>query len=87
MKKSKKPEVVPEVVEAPKLSDVFPAKVVQQAKNPQWIYCIAVNKDRGKIAAIIPRRLADKLVGKVVLIEAISDNLGTSYRYVEGQPH
>lgn len=87
MKKPKKTEVVPEVVEAPKLSDVFPAKVTQQAKNPQWIYCIAVNKDRGKIAAIIPRRLTDKLVGKVVLIEAISDNLGTSYRYVEGQPH
>lgn len=87
MKKSKKIEVVPEVVEAPKLSDVFPAKVIQQAPNLQWIYCVPVSRDLGKIAAIIPRRFSNKLVGKIVLIEAISDSLGTSYRYVEEQAH
>jgi hypothetical protein len=90
MKKKVKAPVadIPVVEEAPpKQTDVFKVKVVQQAKNPQWVYCICNERDLGRIAAIIPRRLTNKLVGKYVLIEAISDANGTSYRYVEGQPH
>ena len=87
MKKSKKLETKEEPMEAPKLSDIFQAKVMQQAKNPQWVYCVAIGRDLGKIAVIIPRRLTDRLIGKVITIEAISDDIGTSYRYVEGQPH
>lgn len=85
MKKLKKIENVEP--ESPKQESVFVVKVLQQARNPQWIYCQAIGKDMGKIPAIIPRRLTNKLVGKQVLIEAISDNVGTTYRYVENQPH
>lgn len=85
MKKSK--EVVKPVQppEPPKKETTFMAKVIQQAKNPQWVYCIAIGKDLGKIPAIIPRRLTGKLEGKLIMLEAISDANGTSYRLVEGQ--
>jgi hypothetical protein len=79
---------IPEpVFEDPKKTDIFLAKVVQQAKNPQWVFCVAPGKDLGKIAVVIPRRFTGKLEGKFVQVEAISDSTGTSYRYVEGQPH
>lgn len=83
----KKTVAKPIVEEDPKLTDVFLAKVLQQALNPQWVYCVGIGKDIGKIAVAIPRRLSGKLDGKMVMVEAISDTSGTSYRYVEGQPH
>jgi|DEB19_MinimDraft_3_1074340.scaffolds.fasta_scaffold114211_2 hypothetical protein len=94
MKKKIKPTVkapiedIPEpVMEDPQKTDIFLAKVVQQAKNPQWVFCVAPGKDLGKIAVAIPRRLSGKLEGKFIQVEAISDSTGVSYRYVEGQPH
>lgn len=94
MKKKIKPTVkapvkdIPEpVLEDPKKTDIFLAKVVQQAKNPQWVFCVAPGKDLGKIAVVIPRRFHGKLEGKFIQVEAISDSTGVSYRYVEGQPH
>lgn len=82
------PEAIPESIpEAPKQTDVFKAKVLQQAKNPQWVFCVASGRDLGKINVAIPRRLTGKLVDKFIQVEAISDSTGISYRYVEGQPH
>lgn len=80
------PVIVP-IVEEPKQTNIFAAKVLKQANNPQWVYCVAVGQDIGRIHVAIPRRLTDKLVGKNIQVEAISDITGTSYRYVEGQPH
>jgi hypothetical protein len=80
------PVIVP-VVEEPKQTDVFTAKVLRQANNPQWVYCTAVGRDLGCIHVAIPRRLTQKLVNKNIQVEAITDQSGTSYRYVEGQPH
>lgn len=85
MKKVKKPEKVEP--DSPKQESVFVAKVLQQAKNPQWAYCTAIGKDLGKLAVVIPRRLTGKLIGKQILVEAITDNVGTTYRYAENQPH
>lgn len=81
-------EDIPEpVLDDPKKTDIFLAKVLQQAKNPQWVYCLAPGKDSGKIAVVIPRKFSGKLEGKLIQVEAISDSTGVSYRYVEGQPH
>ena len=77
-------EVIPVV---PKLDRTFKATVIAQAPNPQWVYVKSPEADGGKLAVIIPRRLTNKLTGKPILIEAISDHTGTSHRYVEGQPH
>ena len=81
-------EDVPQTIEPdiPKQNAVFKARVISQAPNPQWVY-IAMPGNDGKVAAIIPRRLTGKLIGKMIMFEAISDSTGTSYRYVEGQPH
>lgn len=67
---------------SPVKTDVIKMKVLKQAQNPQWIYCQAIERDLGKVPVIIPRRMKDKLVGKQIEVEAITDNLGTSYRYV-----
>lgn len=81
-------EDIPEpVLDDPQKTDIFLAKVIQQAKNPQWAYCIAPGKNFGKIAVVIPRKLSGKLEGKLIQVEAISDSTGVSYRYVEGQLH
>jgi len=79
-------EIVP-AIEEPKQTDIFAAKVLRQANNPQWVYCTAVGRDLGCIHVAIPRRLTQKLVNKNIQVEAITDQSGTSYRYVEGQPH
>jgi len=34
-----------------------------------------------KVPVLVPKKLAHKLVGKIILIEAIKDVSGTSYRY------
>ena len=75
------------IVEEPKRTHVFAAKVLKQAINPQWIYCVSNELDLGRIHVAIPRRMTNKLVGKNIQVEAITDITGTSYRYVEGQPH
>ena len=67
--------------EAPRLSGIYDAQVLSQAKNPQWVY-VKINGIDGKHPAIIPKRLTGKLVGKSVKVEAITDDTGTSYRYV-----
>lgn len=80
------PVIIP-AVEDPKQTDVFTAKVLRQANNPQWVYCTAVGRDLGCIHVAIPRRLTQKLVNKNIEVEAITDQSGTSYRYVAGQAH
>lgn len=80
------PVIVP-VADEPEQTDVFTAKVLRQANNPQWVYCTAVGRDLGCIHVAIPRRLTQKLVNKNIEVEAITDQSGTSYRYVAGQSH
>lgn len=80
-------EPVEVITEEPKRMHVFAAKVLRQAINPQWIYCVAIEQDLGCIHVAIPRRMTNKLVGKNIQVESITDITGTSYRYVEGQPH
>jgi hypothetical protein len=81
------PTVEVPIVEEPKRTHVFAAKVLKQAINPQWIYCVSNELDLGRIHVAIPRRMTNKLVSKNIQVEAITDITGTSYRYVEGQPH
>jgi hypothetical protein len=72
--------------DVPKKTAQHKVKVLQQANNPQWVYAMDPN-GMGRLPVVIPRRLTGKLVGKHILIEAISDSTGTTHRYVEGQPH
>lgn len=65
----------------PEVSGIYKGVCISQARNPQWIY-VKISGVENKIAAVIPRRLTGKLIGKPVYIEAITDSTGTSYRYV-----
>jgi|TARA_R100000149_G_scaffold2385_1_gene742 hypothetical protein len=55
--------------------------VLSECPNPRYNY--VHNKEIGKkVPMLVPRKWQGKLVGKIVTFEAISDNKGTSYRYV-----
>ena len=55
--------------------------VLSECPNPRYNY--VHNKQIGKkVPMLVPRKWQGKLVGKMVTFEGISDNKGTSYRYV-----
>ena len=55
--------------------------VLSECPNPRYNY--VYNKEIGKkVPMLVPRKWQGKLVEKMVTFEAISDNRGTSYRYV-----
>jgi hypothetical protein len=55
--------------------------VLSECPNPRYNY--VHNKEIGKkVPMLVPRKWQGKLVDKMVTFEAISDNKGTSYRYV-----
>jgi hypothetical protein len=56
------------------------ANVISQARNPQWVFA-SVEGVEGKSIVAIPRRLTNKLEGKQINVEVITDENGTSYRH------
>ena len=59
------------------------ATVLMEAKNPRWVYAKIDGKD-GKTPIAIPRKLRGKLVGKRILVDAITDaNNLTTYRHAD----
>jgi hypothetical protein len=56
--------------------------VLYQARNPNYVF-VKLNGQEGKVPVCIPRKLRDKLDGKRINVEAITDERGTSYRYVK----
>jgi hypothetical protein len=59
----------------------FDAIVLRNAPNPQYVYVKIVGRD-GAVPVVIPRRLAGKMVGKRIVIDAITDASGnTTYRH------
>ena len=60
----------------------YEGRVIKPAANPSYVY--AFIKEIGKkVPVVVPRRWRGRLTGKNVLIEAIQDINGTSYRYRE----
>ena len=55
--------------------------VLGECPNPRYNYVFNREIDK-KIPMLVPRKWQGKLIGKIVTFEAISDNTGTSYRYV-----
>jgi len=56
------------------------AVVQSQARNPQWVFA-SIDGVEGKCVVAIPRRFTGKLDGKVINVEAIKDETGTTYRH------
>ena len=55
-------------------------KVIKLANNPRWVYCVIEGMEN-RHPVMVPSRLRDRILGKTIEIEAISDATGTSYRY------
>tara|TARA_R110000824_G_scaffold212744_3_gene399079 strand:- start:2810 stop:3196 length:387 start_codon:yes stop_codon:yes gene_type:complete len=60
----------------------YEGRVIKPAANPNYVYAFIKEIDK-KVPVIVPRRWRGRLRGKNVLIEAIQDVNGTSYRYRE----
>lgn len=59
----------------------FVGKVTHQAPNPNYVY-VYLKELNKKVPVIVPRRFKGKLNGKTIKVEEITDNAGSSYRYV-----
>jgi len=61
--------------------DMVSAFVVHAAKNPDWVMAKLEYKE-GKVPVKIARKFRDKLIGKRILVHAITDATGeTTYRH------
>ena len=57
--------------------------VHSKAPNKSYLY-VYIKEIQKKVPVVIPRKLVDHLLaGKNVNVEVITDNVGTSYRYVK----
>lgn len=56
--------------------------VLHAARNPNYVY-VKLHGREGKVPVCVPRRLKDSLTGKNINVEIITDDTGTSYRYVK----
>ena len=54
--------------------------MIKVAPNKKYVYAY-IREAEMKVPVLVPKKLAKKLVGKQILIEAIQDVSGTSYRY------
>lgn len=71
-------QVIPEVV-----PNRMQGIVLRPAKNPNYLY-VKLDGVEGKVPVCIPRKMRDKLDGKRINVEAITDARGTTYRFVKG---
>lgn len=60
--------------------------VKSECPNPRFVF-VYLRDIKKKVPVMIPRRLAGTLLGKKILIEAITDTKGTSYRYAKPKRH
>ncbi len=74
-------DLIRQAEEAPlTVAKLYKARGLNNAGNPRWVYC-SIDTFEGKIPVAIPRKLQGKLVGKVFMVEAITDIKGTTFRH------
>lgn len=56
--------------------------VIKAAANPSYVYAF-IDEIKQKVPVVVKRRWRGRLTGKNILIEAIKDVSGTSYRHRE----
>jgi len=74
-------DILADAVDVPEATPVhYRGQVIKVAPNKKYVYAY-IRENRMKVPVLVPKKLAHKLVGKIILIEAIKDVSGTSYRY------
>ncbi len=74
-------DILAEAVDVPEATPSHhKGQVIKVAPNKKYVYAY-IRENSMKVPVLVPKKLAQKLVGKTILIEAIRDVSGTSYRY------
>ena len=74
-------EILAEALDVPEATPAhYRGQVIKVAPNKKYVYAY-IREAEMKVPVLVPKKLAKKLVGKTILIEAIQDVSGTSYRY------
>ena len=74
-------DILAEAVDVPEATPAhYKGQVIKVAPNKKYVYAY-IRENSMKVPVLVPKKLAQKLVGKIILIEAIRDVSGTSYRY------
>tara|TARA_R110000851_G_scaffold132271_1_gene266650 strand:- start:516 stop:887 length:372 start_codon:yes stop_codon:yes gene_type:complete len=74
-------DILADAVDIPEATPThYKGQVIKVAPNKKYVYAY-IRDNRMKVPVLVPKKLAHKLVGKIILIEAIKDVSGTSYRY------
>jgi len=74
-------EILSEAMDVPEATPAhYKGQVIKVAPNKKYVYAY-IRENSMKVPVLVPKKLAQKLVGKIILIEAIRDVSGTSYRY------
>tara|TARA_B100000424_G_scaffold233955_3_gene197592 strand:+ start:4095 stop:4472 length:378 start_codon:yes stop_codon:yes gene_type:complete len=74
-------EILTEAIDVPEATPAhYKGQVIKVAPNKKYVY-VYIREAGMKVPVLVPKKLAKKLVGKQILIEAIQDVSGTSYRY------
>ena len=74
-------DILSDAVDVPEATPIhYKGQVIKVAPNNKYVYAY-IRENRMKVPVLVPKKLAHKLVGKIILIEAIKDVSGTSYRY------
>lgn len=74
-------DILADAVDIPEATPThYKGQVIKVAPNKKYVYAY-IRENRMKVPVLVPKKLAHKLVGKIILIEAIKDVSGTSYRY------
>lgn len=77
-------EIMLEAIEAPEATAKHvSAKVIKVAPNKKYVYAY-VHESGTKIPVLVPKKIAERLVGKLITVEIIEDVNGISYRYRRG---
>ena len=79
--------IVKDKLDTPELiPNYYTGKVTQQAPNPNYVY-VYLNELGKRVPVVVPRRFKGKLNGETIKVEEITDNAGSSYRYIPTRHH
>lgn len=74
--------IVKEQLQYPELvPKYFMGQVTHEAPNPNYVY-VYIKELAKRVPVVIARKYKGKLLGKTITIEEITDNAGSSFRYV-----
>ena len=74
-------DILADAIDVPEATPAhYKGKVLKVAPHKKYVYAY-IRENSRKVPVLVPKTVSTTLVGKTILIEAIQDVSGTSYRY------